>query len=144
VYTLEELKKQNREIDALLELLSAIKDHKNLCTNPFVCDLVSRFNEKVWMHLVFEESTIYSELQKHHNPDIEKILTQFNQSAREIRKLFTHYVKNWCKTGNQPHDHDAFVEESEQVYHLMAARIKFENEEVFPLVEAHFEQNEQA
>lgn len=140
MYTLDELKKQNREIDALLELLSAIKEHENLRTNPFVCELVSRFNEKVWMHLVFEESTIYSELQKHHNPDMKQIFEQFNQSARQIRKHFTHYVKHWCSTGSQPRDHDAFVEESEQIYQLMRDRIRFENEEVFPLVEAHYEQ----
>ena len=66
MYTLDELKKQNMEISDLINILQILTKEKSLINNPFVCELVERFNEKVWMHLVFEDNSLYSELAKHH------------------------------------------------------------------------------
>ena len=46
-------------------VLRVLIEHPALRHNPYACELVSRFNEKVWMHLVFEENTIYAELARH-------------------------------------------------------------------------------
>ena len=94
MYTLNELKRQNQEISDLVDVLSVLMQHQNLRSNPFVCELVSSFNEKVWMHLVFEENTIYSELSKHHNPDISNIALTFHTTAKNIKKQFTSYVNS--------------------------------------------------
>lgn len=101
MYTLDELKKQNTEISDLIDILHLLVKDKALANNPFVCELVERFNEKVWMHLVFEENTIYSELAKHHNPDISNIAKTFHENAKEIKKHFTHYVKLWCHASKE-------------------------------------------
>jgi hemerythrin-like domain-containing protein len=138
MYTLDELKKQNREIGDLVEMLRVLIQHPHLRNNPYACELVARFNEKVWMHLVFEENTIYAELARHHNPDISKIATQFHDSARDIRKHFSHYVKLWCQTATGQGQHAAFIEESNKVFDMIGARIRFENDELFPIVEHHF------
>jgi hemerythrin-like domain-containing protein len=138
MYTLEELKKQNREIADLIDVLAVLTEHENLRHNPFACELVSRFNEKVWMHLVFEDNTIYAELAKHHNPDISNIANQFHASAREVKKTFTHYVKLWCNTSSQEASQAAFIAESKKIFGLIQARVKFESDEIFPLVELHF------
>lgn len=138
MYTLEELKKQNRDISDLIDVLEVLTEHENLRHNPFACELVSRFNEKVWMHLVFEDNTIYSELAKHHNPDISRIANQFHASAREVKKHFSHYVKLWCQTTAGESSQAAFIAESNKVFKLIRQRVKFESEEIFPLVEKHF------
>lgn len=138
MYTLDELKKQNREISDLIDALSVLTEHENLRTNPFACELVSRFNEKVWMHLVFEDNTIYAELAKHHNPDISRIANQFHSSAREMKKHFARYVKLWCQTAPGNGSHAAFIAESNKIFALVRQRVKIESEEIFPLVEQHF------
>ena len=138
MYSIEELKKQNREIADLIDVLAVLTEHESLRHNPFACELVSRFNEKVWMHLVFEDNTIYSELAKHHNPDISNIANQFHASAREVKKYFSHYVKLWCNTSSNEASQAAFIAESKKIFELIRARIKFESEEIFPLVEHHF------
>jgi len=53
-----------------------------------VCELASRFNEKVWMHLVFEDNTIYSELAAYNNPDISTFAHDFHDNAKAIKKDF--------------------------------------------------------
>ncbi|MCW8955851.1 MAG: hemerythrin domain-containing protein [Gammaproteobacteria bacterium] len=139
MYTLDELKKQNSEITDLIDVLSALINHQNLRGNPYVCDLVTTFNEKVWMHLVFEDNTIYSELARHHNPDISKIAKNFHESAREIKKDFSNYVKLWCKTSTDQASKDNFSKQSERIFKLISERIRFELEEMFPIVEKHYD-----
>lgn len=139
MYTLDELKKQNSEISDLIDVLSALIDHQNLRGNPYVCDLVTTFNEKVWMHLVFEDNTIYSELARHHNPDISSIAKDFHNSAREIKKDFSNYVKLWCKTTNDQASKDDFTKQSGRIFQLIQNRVKFELEEMFPIIEKHYD-----
>jgi len=138
MYTLDELKKQNTEISDLINILQVLTKEKSLINNPYVCELVERFNEKVWMHLVFEENTIYAELAKHHNPDISSIALTFHETAKSIKKRFTQYVKLWCHAIKENKDHAAFVTESNAIFELIKERVRYESEEVFPLVEKHF------
>jgi len=135
MYTLTELKKQNQEITDLIEVIDVLTKDKKLINNPFVCELVSRFNEKVWMHLVFEDNTIYSELAKHHNPNISDIAKQFHDNAKEIKKEFTAYVKLWCKTSGADHHHQAFCGSTSEILKKIKRRIKFETDKIFPLIE---------
>jgi len=135
MYTLNELKKQNQEISDLIEVISTLLKNKNLVSNPFVCDLVSRFNEKVWMHLVFEDNTIYSELARHDNPDIREIAQRFHDSAKEIKKEFSAYVKLWCKASGADHHHQAFCSNSQEMLQKIKQRIDYESSNIFPLIE---------
>ena len=139
MYTLDELKKQNQEISELIDVLEALVKDSSLVSNPFVCELATRFNEKVWMHLVFEDKAIYSELCRHHNPDVASIAKNFHGSAREIKKLFSGYIKLWCHTSSENGDHAAFIEESHKVFELIKERVRFESEEIFPIIEKHYD-----
>ncbi len=135
MYSLCELKKQNQEISDLIEVISVLIENKKLISNPFVCDLVSRFNEKVWMHLVFEDNTIYAELAKHHNPDISEIAQNFHDSAKAIKKEFSAYVKLWCQASGADHHHQAFCGQSPDMLKKIKQRIEYENDKIFPLIE---------
>jgi len=135
MYSLSELKKQNQEITDLIEVLRVLITDDKLLKNPFVCDLVSRFNEKVWMHLVFEDNALYSELAKHHNPDISEIAKRFHDSAREIKKEFSCYVKLWCKISGADHHQQAFCSNSLDMLNKIKQRIDYETNKIFPLVE---------
>ncbi len=135
MYTLSELKKQNQEISDLIDVISVLLKEKSLFSNPYVCDLVTRFNEKVWMHLVFEENSIYCELVKHHNPQISEIASEFHNSAKDIRKEFSGYMKQWCKASGSDHHQQAFCEQTSVMLDKIKQRIDFETSKMFPLVE---------
>ena len=136
MYSLSELKKQNQEIGDLADVLDVLINKQNLIHNPFVCDLVCRFNEKVWMHLVFEDNSLYNELAKHHNPDISNLAESFHNSTKAIRKEFSDYVKLWCKASGADHHQRAFCEQTPEILNKVRQRIKFETEKMFPLVES--------
>ena len=47
MYSLDELKEQNKEISQLCDVLSVLMEQQSLHNNPFVCELMTRFKEKV-------------------------------------------------------------------------------------------------
>jgi len=134
MYSLAELKKQNKEISDLIEVIEVLTLNKKLLANPLVCDLVCRFNEKVWLHLVFEDKSIYAELARHHNPQISEIAQDFHASAKSIKKEFSTYVKQWCQASGADH-HQAFCDSTPHIFKKIKQRIKFETDNIFPLIE---------
>ena len=137
MYTLKELKKQNQDISELLDVLSVLIEHPHLNNNSHVCELTTRLNEKVWMHLIFENNTLFTELSRQYNPDIQKLTKDFQQSAKDVKKVFSHYVRCWCHTLANETEHQAFVKESKNIFALIKKRIIQEEKDIFPLLEKH-------
>ena len=137
MYSLDELKDQNQEISDLCAVLSVLVEQKSLHNNPFVCDLMARFKEKVWLHLVFEDNTIYSALSRHDNSAVSEVARDFHDSARQIKKRFSRYVRRWCNPSVGDKDHDELVIESREIFRLIIDRVEFENQKMFPLITKH-------
>ncbi len=137
MYSLDELKTQNREIADLCAVLSVLVEQPSLHNNPYVCELMNRFKEKVWIHLVFEDNTIYSALAEHDNTAISNVARNFHDSARQIKKRFSGYVRRWCNPAVGEDEHDQLIQESREIFQLIKDRVKYENEKMFPLVKEH-------
>jgi len=137
MYSLDELKAQNQEISDLCAVLSVLVEQQSLHSNPYVCELMSRFKEKVWIHLVFEDNTIYSALSRHDNTEVSGIARDFHDSARQIKKRFSTYVRRWCSPAVGEFEHEELVRESREIFQLIMDRVKYENEKMFPLVTEH-------
>ena len=137
MYSLDELKTQNQEISDLCAVLSVLVEQESLHNNPYVCELMSRFKEKVWIHLVFEDNTIYSALAQHDNATVSTVARDFHDSARQIKKRFSNYVRRWCNPTVGENEHEQLVKESREIFQLIKARVKYENEKMFPLVTEH-------
>ena len=137
MYSVDELKKQNEDIAALCDVLSVLIEHRSLHNNSYVCELMARFKEKVWMHLVFEDNTIYAELTRHNDQSISDTARGFHDSAKEIRQCFSQYVRHWCRPQVDEADHDTLLKESKELFRLVRERIDYENIHMFPLIEEH-------
>ena len=137
MYSLDELKAQNQEISDLCAVLSVLVEQRDLHNNPFVCELMARFKEKVWLHLVFEDNTIYSALARHDNSAVSDIAKDFHDSARQIKKRFSSYIRSWCNSSIGESEHDALVAESREIFQMITARVEYENEKMFPLITEH-------
>ncbi|MFK5915120.1 MAG: hemerythrin domain-containing protein [Woeseiaceae bacterium] len=135
MYSLEELKEQNQEISQLCDVLSVLMEQPSLHDNPFVCELMKRFKEKVWVHLVFEDNTIYATLLHTGDEKTSNTAKAFHDSAKEIKHRFSGFVRHWCSQPNSDSEHNELSNESREIFTLIKERITYENEEVFPLVE---------
>lgn len=135
MYSLEELKQQNQEIAHLCDVLSVLIDKPQLQNNPYVDELMNRFKERVWMHLVFEDKTIYASLLHTGDEKTSTIAKTFHASAKEIKRRFSVFVRHWCAKPLAADEYNDLCDESLEIINLIRDRINYENEQMFPLVE---------
>ena len=136
MYTLDELFEQNHDIAQLCEVLSVLTANPELHNNSYVIELMNLFRDKVWVHLVFEDKTIYAELVRHSDEEISKIAKEFHQSAIGTRKDFTRFMRDWQHRALE-HDRKPLSLQCKEIFEQILARTRFENEKMFPLVEKH-------
>ncbi|MDH5394922.1 MAG: hemerythrin domain-containing protein [Gammaproteobacteria bacterium] len=137
MYSLDELKKQNQEISHLCDVLAVVMEQPALHKNPYVCELMSRFKEKVWMHLVFEDNTLYVALLHNENKNISQMAKAFHDSAKEIKHHFSGFVRQLCSAPATESEHQSLITESRRIFSLIRERVEYENTKIFPLVESH-------
>lgn len=135
MYSLDELKQQNKEIADLCQVLSVLVEKSELRKNVVVCELVSRFTDKVWLHLVFEDKAVYADLLAQRDADVAATAERFRASAHALKKRFADYQKQWCITDPDATDHEAFVRESRDILQRILDRVRVENEQIFPLLD---------
>lgn len=135
MYSLDELKEQNKEISQLCDVLSVLMEQQSLHDNPFVCELMTRFKEKVWVHLVFEDNTIYAALLHTGDEKVSNTAKAFHDSAKEIKHRFSGFVRHWCSLPGSSSEHEMLSNESRDIFTLIRERISYEEEKIFPLVE---------
>lgn len=134
MYSLDELKNQNQEISQLCDVLGVLMEQPSLHNNPFVEDLMARFKEKVWMHLVFEDNTLYAGLLKHPDQITSETVKAFHDSGRDIKHRFTVFVKHWRTIASTDEEHDELSKECCDIFNMIRERVVYENQQVFPLL----------
>lgn len=134
MYTLDELKKQNDEIVELCDVLCVLLKEPSLYNNSFSIELMDRFKEKVWMHLIFEDNTIYSELSQHPDEEFGRIVDEFHQSGRAIKRQFSAFIRNWRKYAESGKEHNIVHGECQEILTMIRERARYENDKMFPVV----------
>jgi succinate dehydrogenase flavin-adding protein (antitoxin of CptAB toxin-antitoxin module) len=134
MYSLEELERQNRDIANLCHILLVLVQEPKLRGNPYVCDLVSRFYDKVWMHLMFEDKSLYTDLLNSQDHSVVEQVTAFHESAKALKKRFGSHIKQWCHIDANEQEHIAFKSEMTDVIGAIMERVAAENEQMIPLV----------
>lgn len=135
MYSLDELKQQNRDIAELCQVLEVLTDKYELRGNSYLCDLISTFYDKVWMHLMFEDKSLYTDLLTSHNADTVAAANNFHDSAKALKKRFGGHIKKWCHHDASKEEYGEFTRQMHDVIASVMERVKVENEEIFPLVE---------
>lgn len=137
MFSIDDLKKQNQEISQLCDVLCILMEQPSLHKNPFVTELMKRFKEKVWVHLVFEDNTIYAALLDTEDEHVKQTAKAFHDSAKEIKHRFSGFVRHWCSMPESNQEREILKKESSEIFALIRDRINYENEHIFPLVDKH-------
>ena len=135
MYTLDELKQQNRDISELCQVLSVLTNDYELRGNSYLCDLVSTFYDKVWMHLMFEDKTLYTDLLASHDEEVVAAANRFHDSAKALKKQFGSHIKKWCHLDADESEYSQFSGQMRDVIAAVMERVRVENDEIIPLVE---------
>lgn len=134
----KEFHKENQEILQLCSVLNILVDKGDLRDNPVFCDLLSRFRDKIWAHLMHEDKAVYAELLNHNDKSVNKVANQFINNTHSLKKILATYLKRWChmpgSISTAEEDNDSFLAETREIFRLVDERIHLENTKLFPII----------
>ena len=135
----EQLNQQTHEIGELSKVLNVLIEDREICDTDITCDLFMRYSDKVKNHLTLQDTNVYGLLLTHSDKKMNAVGSRFVESSREINRIFNAYMRRWCtKTTHNLaiFNHDMFVKETKDMFHMIAARTQSEIEELYPAARA--------
>lgn len=133
--TFNELNIQNHRILELSNVLEQLITDRGMCDNQVTAELFFRYLDAVKDHLDLEDKQLYAGLLVHSDIDVNNTAKSFLSGSLEIKKIFNKYMRKWCKKEKiNIQDHAKFLEDTNQMFKMVQARIQDESEHLYPLI----------
>jgi len=133
----EELHQQNHKITELTNILQHLLGDRSLCDSEVTCDLFFDYVNAVKEHMAVTDSGMYSKLLGSGDQKLSNIANRFMGGSREINRIFSAYLKRWCKIKNKElviKEYDAFMKDTQEMFEIVLDRIQNETEHLYPAV----------
>ena len=134
----QELHKQNHKITELTNILEHLLGDRSLCDSQVTCDLFFDYVNTVKDHLAVTDSEMYSKLLGSGDQKLNNIANRFMGGSREINRIFSAYLKRWCKVKNRElviREYEAFMRDTHEMFAMVLDRIQDETEHLYPAVQ---------
>lgn len=135
--TLDELHQEAHEITDISNVFLYLIENRKMCDSKITCNLFFDYVEKVKCHLDVHDTKIYALILKEGDEKGRDLAENFLSGSIEIKRIFQEYLKKWSKKGSKKlhlSDHDAFVDETKEIFGMVLNRIQHETEQLYPLV----------
>jgi hypothetical protein len=135
----DELHRQNHRITELTNILQHLLGDRSLCDSEITCNLFFDYVEAVKEHLAVTDSEMYSKLLGSGDQRYSNLANRFMGGSREINRIFSAYLKRWCKLRRKRlviDEYDAFMKDTTEMFDMVLDRIQHETEHLYPAVRA--------
>ncbi len=132
-----ELHAQNHKITELSNVFRYLIQDRSMCDTACACDLFFDFKERVKEHIELVDQKLCGQLISYPDQKVKNTADRFLSGSAEIKKIFSHYVKDWCSEKDRAlkiRDHAAFVRDTDEMFALVLDRIQRETEHLYPLI----------
>jgi hypothetical protein len=133
----QELHQQNHKITELTNILQHLLGDRSLCDSQVTCNLFFDYVNAVKEHMAVTDSEIYSKLLGAGDQRMSNIANRFMGGSREINRIFSGYLKRWCKLRSKQlviKEYDEFMQDTQEMFDLVLDRIQSETEHLYPAV----------
>lgn len=133
----QELHQQNHKITELTNILQHLLGDRSLCDSAVTCDLFFDYVNTVKDHMAVTDSEIYSKLLGAGDQGMSNIANRFMGGSREINRIFSSYLKRWCKLKSKQlviKEYGAFMQDTREMFDMVLDRIQSETEHLYPAV----------
>ncbi len=134
MHTLDGYRSSHTELRQMIDDLRQLMVPEQLKIRPnaktayqLLCDLA----QKVKLHLSEEDKQLYPNLLIHEDPRVKSIAWGFISGEKPLRRSFDGYYKRWLKNCDFNFS-DEFLEESHEIFDMLAYRIDREEQVLFP------------
>jgi hypothetical protein len=135
--TLDGYRNSHAELRQMIDDLRSIMTKDQLKIRPnarTAYQLMCELSTKVKEHLADEDRQLYPNLLVHEDPRIKSIAWGFISGEKPLRRTFDEFHKKWLKDCDFNFT-DAFLEESHEIFDMLAYRIDREEQVLFPKLE---------
>ncbi len=136
--TYEKLNEQNHRITELSNILCYLLKDRSMCDTGSCCDIFYNYVDLVKEHIDIVDKDMYSELLKSPDEKINNVAKNFMSGSVEIKKILREFSKKWCPASKKGtlniKSHEAFLEDTNELFDLVLQRILDETEHLYPLV----------
>ena len=133
----EELHRQNHKITELTNILQHLLGDRSLCDSDVTCNLFFEYVEAVKDHMAVTDSEMYSKLLGAGDQKLSNVANRFMGGSREINRIFSAYLKRWCKLRTRQlviKQYDEFMRDTQEMFDMVLNRIQDETEHLYPAV----------
>lgn len=133
----DELNKQNHKIAELSRVLSYLIKNRLICDTTITCTLFFEYIDFVTNHLEVGDRGFYKDLVSHPDPQMINLAHNFMNGSMEIKRIFKQYPRQWCNLKKKTlkiRDHQAFINDSNEMFETVLNRIQDEQEKLYPLL----------
>ena len=133
----QELHQQNHKITELTNILQHLLGDRSLCDSAVTCDLFFDYVTAVKEHMAVTDSAMYSRLLGSGDQKLNNIANRFMGGSREINRIFSAYLKRWCKLKKKElviREYDTFMSDTQEMFDIVLERIQSETEHLYPAV----------
>ena len=118
------LREQHDEISELAQVLLLLIRDDTTRGARVVRQIFQQLADLLYEHFELEEKTLYAELLNHKDKQIRDTAWRFVSGAPHLKKFFSLYARHWCDLGDSKEECDAFINESEEIFHILSERVK--------------------
>ena len=133
----EELHRQNHKITELTNILQHLLGDRSLCDSEVTCKLFFDYVNAVKEHLAVTDSAMYSKLLGAGDQHMSNIANRFMGGSREINRIFSGYLKRWCKLKSKQlviREYDSFMRDTQEMFDMVLDRIQNETGHLYRAV----------
>jgi succinate dehydrogenase flavin-adding protein (antitoxin of CptAB toxin-antitoxin module) len=133
----QELHRQNHKITELTNILQHLLGDRSLCDSEVTCNLFFDYVDAVKAHMAVTDSEMYSKLLGAGDQKLSNIANRFMGGSREINRIFSAYLKRWCKLRTKQlviKQYDEFMQDTQEMFDMVLDRIQAETEHLYPAV----------
>lgn len=132
----EPLRKHHAELAEAVGQISASLDPQRLAKSAGeIRSRLSALIGKLSIHLAMEDNSLYPSLAKHADAKVRDIGAKFAREMAGVKPALEAYGKKWSEAEIM-RDAATFCTETRKLFAVLGDRIKRENTELYPLLEA--------
>jgi hypothetical protein len=131
-------RRQHEELLALAKELGGELDTRTLARDPSQArKLLAAFTGKLRVHAAMEDDALYPRLLASGDPDVVAKARALRMEVGELYESFFAFVSKWSSSEAIQADPEGFGRDTIHELYRLGRRMKRENQELYPLVDAH-------
>ena len=133
----EKLHQQNHKITELTNILQHLLGDRSLCDSEVTASLFFEYVNAVKEHMAVTDTAMYSKLLGSGDQKLSNVANRFIGGSREINRIFSAYLKRWCKIKRKQlviKEYDEFMRDTQEMFDIVLDRIQDETEHLYPAV----------